>query len=176
MNNSLDFKSLPNHIQIALQDIIRTPPKKTDYKNRIISEAIQLAYGDHDTADIKMLGKILAELRLGLNVFKPYQARRKVSVFGSARTNNEDPRYLQTRACSKALSDAGFMIITGGGGGMMQAANEGAGEAESFAINIDLPMEQHKPTPSCEEVRATLTVNIFSPANCSFSKRVMPLY
>lgn len=142
MNKPVDISYLPENIRIPLQTILNTFPKDSAYKNNIISEAIHLACGDYDTADIKMLSKMLAELRHGLDVFKPYQARRKVTIFGSARTKPDAPRYLQTRACGKALSQAGFMIITGGGGGMMQAANEGAGESESFAININLPMEQ----------------------------------
>lgn len=116
------------------------------YKQRLLDETLSLLHSDLSNADFKMLGKVLHEMRQGLEVFRPYQAWRKVSVFGSARTKAEHPHYLQAKACGKALKEAGFMVITGGGPGMMQAANEGAGRDASFGININLPMEQ-KPNP-----------------------------
>ncbi|MDX8384125.1 MAG: TIGR00730 family Rossman fold protein [Ghiorsea sp.] len=111
-------------------------------KKRLLSEALALLADDIPQADIKMVAKVLAEIRAGLDVFKPYHAWRKVSVFGSARTKHDHAQYLQAKACGKALKDAGFMVITGGGPGMMQAANEGAGRDASFGVGINLPMEQ----------------------------------
>ena len=54
---------------------------------------------------------------------------RKVTVFGSARTLPGDPVYEAARLFGKKLAQAGFMIITGGGGGIMEAASEGAGRS-----------------------------------------------
>lgn len=117
------------------------------YKASILTEALHLISNeDENPADLKMMSHVMHEVRIGLETFKPYKSWRKVSVFGSARIPREDPRYQQTFDCAQALKNAGFMIITGGGGGMMQAANEGAGVESSFAINIQLPMEQN-PNP-----------------------------
>ncbi len=135
-------KKIRNHAHKLLADYQMDSP----YKRSLIIEALKLVSGDYDTGDIKMLARVLGELRKGLDVFHPYQAFRKVSVFGSARTAPTSPSYLQVRDCGAALKEAGFMVITGGGGGMMQAANEGATEGNSFAININLPMEQ-QPNP-----------------------------
>jgi uncharacterized protein (TIGR00730 family) len=70
---------------------------------------------------------------------------RGVSLFGSARTAPEDPGYEQAREVARMLGRAGFSIITGGGPGMMQAANQGARDAgaTSVGLNIQLPFEQH---------------------------------
>jgi hypothetical protein len=70
---------------------------------------------------------------------------RGVSLFGSARTAPEDPGYEQAREVARMLGAAGFSIITGGGPGMMQAANQGARDAgaTSVGLNIQLPFEQH---------------------------------
>ena len=112
------------------------------FKQTLLDETQALLDSDLPEHDYKMLSHVLGEMHQGLQVFKPYQAWRKVSVFGSARTQEEHPQYQQAKACGKALKDAGFMVITGGGPGMMQAANEGAGRDISFGIGINLPMEQ----------------------------------
>ncbi|MCJ7627501.1 MAG: TIGR00730 family Rossman fold protein, partial [Longimicrobiales bacterium] len=67
-----------------------------------------------------------------------------VSIFGSARTSPEDPNYSKCVKTARLLGEAGFSIITGGGPGIMQAANQGAHEAgvPSVGLNIELPFEQ----------------------------------
>jgi len=67
-----------------------------------------------------------------------------VSIFGSARTPPEDPLYQQCTETARLLGEAGFSIITGGGPGIMQAANKGAHAAgvPSVGLNIELPFEQ----------------------------------
>ncbi len=71
--------------------------------------------------------------------------RPAVSVFGSARIQPDSPYYLLTESISRKLSDAGFAVISGGGPGVMEAANKGAffGKSPSVGLNIQLPHEQH---------------------------------
>ena len=71
-----------------------------------------------------------------------------VSVFGSARTKEDNPLYDEARNTGKLLVDAGYGVITGGGPGIMEAASRGAFEAggTSIGLNIELPMEQHPNT------------------------------
>ncbi len=68
-----------------------------------------------------------------------------VSIFGSARTPHDHPYYKLTEEIARLLSDAGFSVISGGGPGIMEAANKGAfyGKSASVGLNIQLPHEQH---------------------------------
>jgi len=67
-----------------------------------------------------------------------------VTIYGSARINHQDPLYSQTTEIARRLGESGFSIITGGGPGIMEAANKGAAEAgvKSIGLNIELPIEQ----------------------------------
>jgi len=72
------------------------------------------------------------------------QIKPSVSIFGSARTPVDHPYYKLTEDIARALSDAGFSVVSGGGPGIMEAANKGAqkGKAPSIGLNIQLPFEQ----------------------------------
>jgi uncharacterized protein (TIGR00730 family) len=83
-----------------------------------------------------------AELDRGFELLQ--RVRRGVAIFGSARTAEGHPTYETGRAIGRALGDAGFDVITGGGPGVMEAANRGAREASALSVGltIDLPFEQ----------------------------------
>lgn len=93
-------------------------------------------------ADLKLLNNTMKEMRYTNRVFAPYRQKKKVTIFGSARTEPHEESYQKCVSFSRRLADKGYMIITGGGPGIMQAGNEGAGSENSFAVNIRLPFEQ----------------------------------
>jgi len=93
-------------------------------------------------ADLKLLSSSMKEMRYTNKIFAPYRQRKKVTIFGSARTERKDPVFETCIRFSAKLAAKGYMIITGGGGGIMEAGNEGAGAENSFAVNIRLPFEQ----------------------------------
>lgn len=95
-----------------------------------------------DRGDIKLINRALRELRYAFKTFTPYRNVRKVTVFGSARTHESDPSYKQAVAFARVMVEQGYMVITGAGEGIMRGAQEGAGRAQSFGVNIELPFEQ----------------------------------
>ena len=91
------------------------------------------------TTNQGQIHEITAELLTAADHLK--EVRTAVSIFGSARTKPEHPNYLKTVEISKLLAEAGFSIISGGGPGIMEAANKGCYEAggTSVGLNIELP-------------------------------------
>jgi uncharacterized protein (TIGR00730 family) len=95
-----------------------------------------------ELTDAQRVLRIQDELRAGFRTLN--HIGKAVSFFGSARTEPDHPRYQAAREMARTLGHAGFAIITGGGPGIMEAANRGAREAgvPSVGLGIDLPNEQ----------------------------------
>ncbi len=108
----------------------------------IVLSALKLQPSELGTLDLKILSRAMAEIRYAARVFKPYRSVRKVSIFGSARTPESDPRYDVAVEFASKMASSGFMVITGAASGIMKAGNVGAGAEKSFGVNILLPFEQ----------------------------------
>jgi len=113
----------------------------------ILVTGIKLLQDRVPRGDLKLVNSALKEIRHAMRVFAPYEAVRKVSVFGSARTPEGDPAFEQARRFGEQIARNGWMVITGAGGGIMGAAHGGAGRERSFGVNIRLPFEQ-SPNPA----------------------------
>jgi uncharacterized protein (TIGR00730 family) len=88
--------------------------------------------------DAVLIGEVRDELRMGFGALSSVE--RGLSVFGSARTRPEDPDYQLARAVAARLGRDGFAIITGGGAGIMEAANRGAQDADSLSIGLSIAL------------------------------------
>lgn len=120
-------------------------------------------------ADLKLMNSTLKEMRFTSKVFGPYRDIKKVTVFGSARTRPDEPVYRMAQLFGRKLTEAGYMVITGGGAGIMQAANEGAGPEYSFGVNIRLPFEQ-RANPTLEGHPRLITYKYFFNRKVAFLK------
>ena len=107
----------------------------------LVSEAIGLVTDEPDTLDLKIAAAALTEMRAAYSMFAPYKDRRKVSIFGSARTQHDDPLYAQAERLAAALAHRGWMAVTGAGPGIMEAGMKGAGREMSIGVSIRLPFE-----------------------------------
>jgi uncharacterized protein (TIGR00730 family) len=119
--------------------------------------------------DLKIINAALKEMRYAFKVFAPYRDSRKVSVFGSARTRPGDPDYEQARNFGTRIAERGWMVVTGAGPGSMAAANEGAGAAQSFGVNIRLPFEA-EPNPFIAEDPKLINFKYFFTRKLMFVK------
>ncbi|MFN5960409.1 MAG: TIGR00730 family Rossman fold protein [Verrucomicrobiota bacterium] len=113
-----------------------------DLIEELIISALRLARHDVSVAELKLLNRAVKELRNAWRVFRPFGNRRKVAVYGSARTRPDEPEAKAAERFSRRMVEEGFMIITGAGDGIMGAAQKGAGADNSFGLNIRLPFEQ----------------------------------
>ena len=100
-----------------------------------------LARGGTAVGDLKIANAALGEMAEAFRVFRPYRHVRKVTMFGSARTKSADPIYILARNLARKLAQAGWMVVTGAGPGIMAAGLEGAGRDHAFGVNIRLPHE-----------------------------------
>ena len=113
------------------------------YVRELMVTAIRLLEDDAPIADVRLLNAAVRELRYAFRTFARYRGVRKVTTFGSARTAETEPTYRQAEEFARRVAEAGFMVITGAGGGIMRACQAGAGRAHSFGVNIRLPFEQN---------------------------------
>jgi len=109
---------------------------------QILLNGLKVKRDELGTLDLKVISRALSEVRYAARVFKPYRRKRKVSIFGSARTPERDRRYQMAVEFARQLAANDFMVITGAADGIMKAGNVGAGKEKSFGVNILLPFEQ----------------------------------
>jgi uncharacterized protein (TIGR00730 family) len=118
-------------------------PQAIDDLVQQIKESADKLSADHTSrGDMKILSRTLRELRYAFKVFSPYRSRRKVTVFGSARTHPDDPTYVQAVSFGRAMADNKWLVVTGAASGIMEAGHLGAGRENSMGLNIMLPFEQ----------------------------------
>ena len=135
----------------------------------LIISALRLARHDASIADLKMLNRVCKELRNAWRVFRPYENRRKIAVYGSARTPADRPESKAAATFARRMVEEGFMVITGAGDGIMGAAQMGAGRDNSFGLNIKLPFEQSANETIVDDVKL-ISFNYFFTRKLTFVK------
>lgn len=145
---------LSRHFKTSGADLSRTidelvslaaPPSSQNlelYREMLVT-VVRMAQADRSRWDAKILLQTMREMEHAFGRLDPLKRRRKVTVFGSARTPVEHPLYSLAKSLGAVLARDGLMVITGAGGGIMAAAHEGAGTDNSLGLNITLPFEQH---------------------------------
>ncbi len=135
-----------NDLIAALLEAIneRTPQslERLTLLRSLLTRVVELGEFEADTSELTVAATALDELLDASNMFHAFRDRQKLAVFGSARTPPESPLYALAESLSKEMAGRGWMVISGAGGGIMEAAAKGAGREFSLGVNIDLPFEQ----------------------------------
>lgn len=117
--------------------------QQTEYLLRqILTTVAKFGQESQNLADLKMVNNTLKELRYSFKIFAPYRDVKKVIIFGSARSKSSSLEYKLAEKFARKITKKGYMVITGGGPGVMEAGNKGALSGMEFALNIRLPFEQ----------------------------------
>lgn len=148
--------------------------KNPELIEEMIVTALKIARDEMGTGDLKLINRSLKELRYAAKVFAPYTEVRKIAVFGSARTPENAPVYQMAEAFGREIVKQKFMVITGGGDGIMGAAQKGAGRENSFGLNIRLPFEQ-RANPVIEGDGKLVNFNYFFTRKLNFVKETHAL-
>ena len=129
-----------------LDEVVRQNEADPDsYDGKLIRDqiitALKLATDGRDTGELKLMTAAFKELRYAFNVFSKWKNHKKISIFGSARTQ---PNHADYEACvefSRGMAERDWLCITGAGDGIMKAGHEGPGPQSSFGLAIRLPFE-----------------------------------
>lgn len=110
---------------------------------RLLETSLGLGLDGTEKLDLKISSAALQEMRNAYRLFAPYVSVPKVTIFGSARTKLHDPLSKQAEQVSRMLATQGWMVVTGAGPGIMEAATIGAGQDQALGVSIKLPFEEH---------------------------------
>ena len=133
---------LVDRVEEQINLVAPNSPNLPLYRDMMLT-VLRMAQDDRNRWNAKITLQTLRELEHAFRVLEQFKGRRKVTVFGSARTPIEHPVYALARELGACLARSDMMVITGAGGGIMAAAHEGAGVDHSLGFNITLPFEQH---------------------------------
>ena len=133
----------------------------------IIENSLKLLTDVSVRGDVRVIQTAVRELRYAFKLFEPHAGTRKVTIFGSARTAPSKQEYQHAVDFAKRIADAGWMVITGAGPGIMQAGHEGAGPERSFGANIRLPWEQSA-NPVIQHDKKLITFKYFFTRKLTF--------
>ncbi len=145
-------------------------PETRPLLREILTTAIKLGKESGDKGDLKLVNTALKELRYSFKIFSPYRKVKKVIIFGSARAKRGSVEYKMAEEFSKKITQKGYMLVTGGGPGVMEAGNKGCCKPGiDFALNIRLPFEQ-KPNPYIDEKERLINFKYFFTRKLIFIK------
>ena len=144
MKNKKSYKTGREDLDKIIADLAKRSlsVNNADLIEEMLTTVVKLGLENDERGDLKLINMALKELRYASKIFIPYRDQRKVVIFGSARTRKNSDEYKMTVKLSELIVKNGFKVITGGGPGIMEAGNKGAGRKESFSLNIKLPFEQ----------------------------------
>jgi uncharacterized protein (TIGR00730 family) len=123
-----------------VSDLSPTDPRR-EMISQMMDTCLKMAKEGHDSGQVKLVTHALKEMRYAYQVFNRYSGVRKVSIYGSARTPEDNPDYIAAAEFGRLMAQKNWMAITGAGDGIMKAGHEGPQREASFGLAIRLPFE-----------------------------------
>ena len=123
-----------------VSDLTKEDPRR-EMISQMVGTCLKMAKEGHDSGQVKLVTHALKEMRYAYQVFNRYEGIRKVSIYGSARTPEDDPDYIAAVEFGRLMALQNWMAITGAGDGIMKAGHEGPKREASFGLAIRLPFE-----------------------------------
>lgn len=155
--NTTDWSELDRLVASVAKD---QKPAKIKLLNDIFRAAVKLARDNPGTLNLKISASVLKELRFSFRMFSAHRNIPKITMFGSARVPATSPLYRFAKSFAEEAVGRNFMVITGGGPGIMAAGNEGAAGDKGFGLNIRLPFEQD-PNPFIDSAQRLIHYKYF---------------
>ncbi len=118
------------------------PGRDADLFENMLRTICRFSRDGTSRGEVKLSVNAFAELRYAFKIFAAYEDVPKVSIFGSSRTPEDHPEYIQAVKFAERMGELNWMVITGAGDGIMKAGHGGAGKEASFGVAIRLPFEQ----------------------------------
>jgi len=118
-------------------------PERRELLRDLLARVVMVAEADAATKDLRVAVTAIDELLEAFMLFDKWQDRKKLTIFGSARTKVDSPLFEMTRELAQAMAERNWIIVTGAGPGIMEASSKGAGTANTLGVNIKLPFEQN---------------------------------
>ena len=117
----------PESEEMSIEQLVASVAsgRTADFLKDMMETVLRYGKDNASVSDLKLISRSMQEMRYAASVFQKYSKVRKVAVFGSARTRAEDPDFQLAREFARRIVEENFMIITGGGDGIMGAAQQG---------------------------------------------------
>ncbi len=152
-------RDVPSNVIAQLVDLL-PGSRNRDLFESILDDCVGLAADQCDRGNLKLIARAVHEMRATFAAFAPYAETRKVTVFGSARTQTNDPLYETAVRIASLFAAEGWIVVTGAGPGIMRACVEGAGPQASLGVAIDLPWESV--SPNDDDPRVVMARQLFT--------------
>lgn len=135
-----EYEAALQYVEKSYLTETRSPSDRRFFQ-RLLRASASMFESDASSLDMKIASTAVEEMSRAFDMFAPFRDVRKVTIFGSARTTPQNPIYSHTVNAARVLADAGFMVVTGAGPGIMEAGMLGAGREKSIGVSIRLPFE-----------------------------------
>lgn len=171
MKPKKDYKTGDNTIDALINQLatLCSSAETEQLLSEMFTTAVKLGKETKDRGDLKLINSSLKELRYASKVFAPYRNAKKVIIYGSARSSKSSAEYIMAQEFARKITEKDYMVITGGGPGVMEAGNKGACAGKEFALNIQLPFEQSA-NPYIDEKDKIINFKYFFTRKLTFVK------